>query len=139
MYQTLTANIFNVTCDVIEPSHIHASRQALEEESGMRRQRDAITGLLRDTARRSQQAETSKGGEFILIFQYIYTLLINGFEGLVVLEATYGSAENGDGAKDLVIDVTVPLQALVRNSQLCIPSSQTKVSIVRPNNCLTND
>lgn len=138
MCQTLIANIFDATCDVIESSHIRASRQSLEEESGMRRQRDAITGLLKDTARRSQQAETSKGGEFILIFHHNF-FSINAFEGLVILEATYGSVENGDGAKDLVIDVTIPLQALVRNSQLCIPSSQTKVSSFRHNNCLTND
>ncbi|KAF9459760.1 hypothetical protein BDZ94DRAFT_1224306 [Collybia nuda] len=91
-------------------AHIRASRQALEEESGMRRQRDAISGLLKDTARRSQQTETSKGG-------------------LIILEATYGATESRDGANDLVIDVTVPLQALVRNSQLCIPTSQTKLGI----------
>lgn len=68
--ETQTANLFNVTCDVTEPSHIRASRQALEEESEMHRQRDAITGLLKDSARRSQQAEISKGGGYILIFQY---------------------------------------------------------------------
>jgi DnaJ family protein C protein 11 len=35
--------------------------------------------------------------------------------------------EKDDGAKDLLLDVTVPLQALVRNSQLYVSADQTKV------------
>lgn len=45
----------------------------------------------------------------------------------MIVEASYGSVEKNDGAKDLVLDVTIPLQALVRNSQLYVPADQTKV------------
>ncbi|RDB30274.1 DnaJ subfamily C member 11 [Hypsizygus marmoreus] len=90
--------------------YIRAARRALEEESDIRRERDAVTSLLKDTARRLTSAETSKGG-------------------LVITEATYGSVEKEDGASDLIIDVTVPLQALVRNSQLYVAADQPKSGI----------
>ncbi|GLB39157.1 putative protein with domain of unknown function (DUF3395) [Lyophyllum shimeji] len=89
---------------------IRAARQALEEETGMGREREAVAGLLKDAARKSKQTETSKGG-------------------LVILEASWGSSEKEDGARDLVMDVTVPLQALVHSSQLYIPSDRTKSNI----------
>jgi hypothetical protein len=48
--------------------------------------------------------------------------------GLVVLEATYGPIDRDEDAHDLILDVTVPLQALVHHSQLYIAGHQTKVS-----------
>lgn len=47
--------------------------------------------------------------------------------GLVIIEATYGPIEQGEELRDLIADVTVPLQALVHNSQLSIPSGRSKV------------
>jgi len=89
---------------------IRAARKALEEDSGIRRGSEAIANLLKDTARRSKQVETSK-------------------EGLVIIEATYGSVEKDDGAKDLTLDVAIPLQAIIRNSQLYVASGQCKSGI----------
>ena len=104
---------------------IRAARKALEEDSGLRREVLAVTELLKDTARRSRQAETSKQGLYLEILS-CPPLVIFGL-GLVIVEATYGSVEVNDGAKDLVLDVTIPLQALVRNSQLYVSADQTKV------------
>ncbi|KAF8634816.1 hypothetical protein AX17_004068 [Amanita inopinata Kibby_2008] len=88
-------------------AHIRAARQALEEDSGARRERDAVVALLRDTAKRHTQNETVKGG-------------------LVIIEAIYAPIEKDDRINDLSQDVTIPLQALVRNSQLHIPGNQPK-------------
>ena len=48
--------------------------------------------------------------------------------GLVIIDARYGPAENGDALQGLTIDVTIPLQALVTKSQLYIPGRRSKVS-----------
>lgn len=111
-------------------SYIRAARQALEAESGIRREREAIAGLLKDTVRKSTEAETSKGGEhplsnFFVLFSYSALFLL--FQGLVIVKATYGTSEDDAGEPDLIIDVTIPLQALVRNSQLFISGDQPKV------------
>lgn len=51
------------------------------------------------------------------------------FVGLVIVEAKYGPKDDeGDATKGLVLDVTIPLQALVNNSQLYIPGGRSKVS-----------
>lgn len=89
---------------------IRAARQVLEEEMGMRRERETLAGLLKDAARKSKHAETSRGG-------------------LVILQASWGSTEKEDGARDLVMDVTTPLQALVHSSQLYIPGDRIKSNI----------
>jgi DnaJ homolog subfamily C member 11 len=106
-------------------SFIRAARKALEEDSGLRRETLAVTELLKYTARRSKQAETSKQG--LPLETPSYSALMILALGLVIVEATYGSVEMNDGAKDLILDVTVPLQALVRDSQLYVPADQTKV------------
>lgn len=49
------------------------------------------------------------------------------FEGLVVLEASYGPIDPDPEARDLVVDVTVAIQALVHKSQLYIPGHRSKV------------
>lgn len=47
--------------------------------------------------------------------------------GLVIEEATYGPSDEDEESKDLVVDVTVAVQALVNNSQLHIPAHRSKV------------
>lgn len=55
--------------------------------------------------------------------------LIRFSVGLVIEEARYGPAGHGEEqARQLDIDVTIPLQALVHNSQLYIPGGRSKVS-----------
>jgi Domain of unknown function (DUF3395) len=49
------------------------------------------------------------------------------FEGLVILEASYGPIDPDPEARDLVVDVTVAIQALVHKSQLYIPGHRSKV------------
>lgn len=52
-------------------------------------------------------------------------------QGLVVQEATYGAAETEleDPDERLLLDVTIPVQALVRRSQLYIPGGDSKVML----------
>lgn len=88
-------------------AHIRAARWALEEESGVPREREAVIGLLSDVAKRHMHNETAKGG-------------------LIILEATYAPIDKEDRINDLTQDVTIPAQALVRNSQLYIPGHQPK-------------
>ena len=47
--------------------------------------------------------------------------------GLVIEEAIYGPSDEDEETKDLVVDVTVAMQALVNNSQLHIPARRSKV------------
>lgn len=47
--------------------------------------------------------------------------------GLTILEAFYGSTERDENGKELMVDVTIPLQALVHHSQLHIPGHRSKV------------
>lgn len=47
--------------------------------------------------------------------------------GLILTDAQYGPSERDDATKDLDIDVTIPLQALVNTSQLYIPGRRSKV------------
>jgi len=66
-------------------------------------------------------------------------IFLTFFLGLVIQEATYGAAEAelGETKDNLLLDVTIPLQALVRNSQLHIPGGNTKViSLHEPYNPL---
>jgi hypothetical protein len=50
--------------------------------------------------------------------------------GLIILEAIYRPIEKDDRVSDLAQDVTIPVQALVRNSQLHIPGDQLKVCCI---------
>ena len=54
---------------------------------------------------------------------FIYSLAVLG---LVIEKANYGCSL--EEAKDLSIDVTTAMQALVNRSQLYIPGRQTKVN-----------
>ncbi|SRR6266550_6894017 len=47
--------------------------------------------------------------------------------GLIIIKAIYRPIEKDDRVSDLAQDVTIPVQALVRNSQLHIPGDQLKV------------
>lgn len=60
-------------------------------------------------------------------------MLTYAFErpGLIITDAKYGPAEVDDVAKGLDIDVTIPLQVLVNNSQLYIPGRRSKVRSAR--------
>lgn len=50
--------------------------------------------------------------------------------GLIIQEAIYGTtAESDDATENISLDVAIPLQALVRNSQVHIPGGDTKVMI----------
>ncbi|KIL63513.1 hypothetical protein M378DRAFT_25009 [Amanita muscaria Koide BX008] len=91
-------------------AHIRAARREQEEDSGAQRERDAVVALLRDASRRHVQNEYARGG-------------------LIILEATYGLIDKGDRINDLSQDVTVSLQALVRNSQLHIPGDHPKIGL----------
>lgn len=91
-------------------AHLRSARKRLEE-SEERRERNAVEKVLKDLARKHSQTEKSK-------------------QGLIILEASYGSAEESEGIQDLTLDVTIPLQALVRNSQLFIAGGEeTKLHI----------
>ena len=58
------------------------------------------------------------------------------FLGLVIVDARYGpKAYDDETAEGLDVDVTVPLQALVNNSQLCVPGGRSKVSVLEPRFC----
>lgn len=70
------------------------------------------------------QSETAKGGELVFFF-IISAMLIP--PGLIILDAIYRPIEKDDRVSDLAQDVTIPVQALVRNSQLHIPGDQLKV------------
>ena len=49
--------------------------------------------------------------------------------GLIIQDATYGASEIDGDASGFFVDVTIPLQALVINSQLHIPGGHTKVML----------
>ncbi|KAH9992284.1 hypothetical protein BJV77DRAFT_439991 [Russula vinacea] len=85
----------------------HARKELLEERSNIHREIEEMTLLLRETARKHTHAEKNK-------------------EGLVVLEASYGPIDPDPEARDLVVDVTVAIQALVHKSQLYIPGHRSK-------------
>jgi DnaJ family protein C protein 11 len=84
-----------------------ARKELLEEKSNIHREIEETTVLLRETARRRTQTEKVK-------------------EGLVVLEASYGPTDPDPEAKALIVDVTVPIQALVHKSQPYIPGHRSK-------------
>lgn len=90
-------------------AQIRAARQALDglDDADARRKRGTVTEMLKDPARKAMNSENLKGG-------------------LIVESATYGVLDSEDEAHELTIDVTVPLQALVRSSQLYIPGNLSK-------------
>jgi hypothetical protein len=63
------------------------------------------------------------------VWKFSVVLNLCGVAGLVIIDAKYGPKESeDDAAKGLVLDVTIPLQALVNNSQLYVPGGRSKVS-----------
>jgi len=84
-----------------------ARKELLEERSNIHREIEEMTLLLRETARKHTHSEKNK-------------------EGLVVLEASYGPIDSDPEARDLAVDVTVAIQALVHKSQLYIPGHRSK-------------
>jgi DnaJ homolog subfamily C member 11 len=95
--------------------------------SVIRRETEETLSLLKETAKNRMQAESLKGGKFLC-----FPLRLKGPKylrlGLLILEALYGPTEQDNETKDLVMDVTVAVQALVRNSQIHITGLRTKVS-----------
>lgn len=86
------------------------ARRALnDEKSELKREIESTTLLLQDVARRHMDAERSRAG-------------------LIILEASYGPSPDNE-ATGLDVDVTVPLQALVHNSQLYISNRTPKAGI----------
>lgn len=109
-------------------SYIRATRQALRgEHSSLLRDTEVSSALLKDIAKKHMDAEASKGGTELIPYSFAAARLLVHIIGLIIQEALYGLFDvDGD---DLVIDVTIALQALVHHSQLYVPGDQTKVSI----------
>ncbi|TFK20522.1 DnaJ-domain-containing protein [Coprinopsis marcescibilis] len=91
-------------------AQIRVARRVLEEDSDARKKRNIVIDLLKDSAHKVMSSEIAKGG-------------------LVIESAIYGVIDTEDGARDLAIDVTIPLQALVRNSRLHVPGGQSKSNL----------
>lgn len=47
--------------------------------------------------------------------------------GLIITDAQYGPVDRDEAVRGLDLDVTIPLQVLVNNSQLYIPGRRSKV------------
>ncbi|KAH7882365.1 hypothetical protein F5I97DRAFT_1931555 [Phlebopus sp. FC_14] len=88
----------------------HARRALKDEKSELKREIESTIHLLQDPAKRHMDAERSKGG-------------------LVILKAVYGPAFPDGEATGLDVDVTVPLQALVHNSQVYVSGKVPKSGI----------
>jgi len=77
--------------------------------------------LLADATELKSQSKASR--IFLLATDWLISTL-----GLVILEANYGSAEASETTRettpDLSLDVTILLQALIRNSQLFIAEGE---------------
>lgn len=95
--------------------------------SATRREIEDTRLLLKDLARRHMQVERAKEG-WRLSPAYYYCLTFNFTIGLVISEAFYGPSDAGDEAKDLMVDVTIAVQALVHNSQVYISGHRSKVN-----------
>ncbi|KAF7350430.1 J domain-containing protein [Mycena venus] len=89
---------------------IRSALRALEPDSPARRDAEAVILFLKDKAKDYTKTEVAKGG-------------------LVILEATYGAMEAADRMIGLAWDVTIPLQTLVRGSQIYISGRHPKSSI----------
>ncbi|PPR02216.1 hypothetical protein CVT26_012108 [Gymnopilus dilepis] len=96
----------------LRKAHIQAARKAFEEDYESRRQRNAVESLLKDVARKQMRQEAD-------------------CDGLIIQEATYGPAETEleDLDEGLWLDVTIPVQTLVRKSQLHISGGDSKTAL----------
>ncbi|KIJ14593.1 hypothetical protein PAXINDRAFT_169736 [Paxillus involutus ATCC 200175] len=88
----------------------NARRALKDEKSELKREIENTTLLLQDPARRHTESERAKGG-------------------LVILEAIYGPTCPDNETTGLDVDVTVPLQALVHNSQVYVSGRLPKSGI----------
>ena len=104
-----------------------ARKELLEERSNIHREIEEMTWLLRETARKHTHAEKNKEGMSTRLMDRLAELNEHCFEGLVVLEASYGPIDSDPEARDLAVDVTFAIQALVHKSQLYIPGHRSKV------------
>jgi DnaJ family protein C protein 11 len=104
-----------------------ARKELLEEKSNLHREIEDMSLLLRETARKHTLAEKNKEGMSRCLIVRLAESNQRCFEGLVVLEASYGPIDPDPEARDLVVDVTVAIQALVHKSQLYIPGHRSKV------------
>ncbi|KAF8180373.1 hypothetical protein BJ912DRAFT_1023712 [Pholiota molesta] len=89
---------------------LRALKKELEEDSDARQRRTTVQEILRDPAKKQMRLETER-------------------EGLIIQEATYGAADADDATENISLDVTIPLQALVHNSQLHIPGGDSKAAL----------
>ncbi|KAJ6631122.1 hypothetical protein B0H10DRAFT_1938666 [Mycena sp. CBHHK59/15] len=89
---------------------IRSALRALETNSSYRNDAEAVISFLKDKARDCMKVEAAKGG-------------------LVIVDATYGAMETADRDLGLSWDVTIPVQALVRGSQVHISARHPKSSI----------
>ncbi|KAG0230083.1 hypothetical protein BGW41_002617 [Actinomortierella wolfii] len=78
--------------------------------ANQRKEAEEAIALLRESTARKTKAEQDK-------------------DGLVIIEAFYGNLD-ADPALGLVADVTIPVQALVHNSQLSMPGGHSKTHIM---------
>ncbi|KAF5318657.1 hypothetical protein D9619_010699 [Psilocybe cf. subviscida] len=91
-------------------AHLRAIKQEFAQDTDARRERDAVAALLKDPVKRQLRHEAEQ-------------------EGLIVQEAMYKTVEEGDRDEGIALDVKLPLQALVRHSQLHIPGGSTKSAL----------
>ncbi|KAI0340380.1 DnaJ-domain-containing protein [Trametopsis cervina] len=87
-----------------------ARRDLREATSDIVRPAEETVTLLRDAAQRQMRAEAS-------------------VDGLIIADARYGPAAKDDATRGLDVDVTVPMQVLVHNSQLHIPGRRSKAGL----------
>ncbi|KAF7323886.1 J domain-containing protein [Mycena kentingensis (nom. inval.)] len=89
---------------------IRKALKALKPDSSVRRETEAVVSCLRDKARDCSASEAARAG-------------------LVILDASYGVLNTAERNLGLVWDVTIPLQALVRESQIYVSGRHPKSSI----------
>lgn len=129
--------IFSMFCldTNVRQSRRHALLR-MRDDFVSERQREAAEAIsvMADTARRITQAERDRDGKSInllLACVQVINSIISTMSGLVILEASYFPLdESGDIVKDLEVDVSCPLQALVQNGQLFVPGGRPKVRIL---------
>ncbi|TFK49401.1 hypothetical protein OE88DRAFT_1633293 [Heliocybe sulcata] len=101
---------------ILRPKRIQERKRLIQqarrevEDSDAHRESEAVQYMLKDLANRHMQAESKRNG-------------------LIISEATYGVEDVDEESRSIGVDVTIPLQALVHNSQLYIPGRSSKTSL----------
>ncbi|KAJ7151154.1 hypothetical protein C8R46DRAFT_914405, partial [Mycena filopes] len=109
----LCASVYHITTGKMRRRRlwdIRAALRDLQPDSALRQRTEAVVAMLRQKAEDSCEAEAAKGG-------------------LVIVQATYEPIEIAEKELGLSWDVTVPLQTLVRGSQIYISGRHPKHSI----------